>query len=93
MILSFTDEFGSRRFQPGIYLIDGLGDGGRGSVYPGMCHDRQEFVQARPRQSPGGASLRKRLDASPRTVMPFRISAMRVYKDIGIGRNQSPRPS
>ena len=89
---AFAQQLGDRRFQPGFNLVDGRINAGRRVVNPRMGHDRQELVHAGPRDAPRRTTFCEGLDAGSCGFMPLGIRAVRVDQDIGVGRDQLPRP-
>ena len=59
MLAGLGEQLGDGRFEPGIDLVQRLGDRRRRVIDPRMAHDREKLVNARPWQPPGDAPLRQ----------------------------------
>ena len=86
-------QFRNRGFESCVHLVQRLFKGGGRIVDARMAHDGDEFVDARPRQTPPHPALGKLPDAGTGGLVSFRIGAVRVNQDVGVDGTQPPRPS
>ena len=89
----FSQQRHIGRFQPGIDLINGSRQWRGWFENFWMGHDGDEFMQARPWESPLRLAFRQSCHLLAGGLMPFGIFAMRIDKNIGVDRNHVPRPS
>lgn len=92
MIAGFCQEHERGRIKPGVNLLHGLLYRRRRFVNPRMRDDRQEFVNTRPGNRPFDAAFRKALYYRGSRFVPFAVAAVRIYQDVGVDRDQPPRP-
>lgn len=87
MRLRFTDQRQARRLKPSVDLRQCLGSGRRRVEYSRVGHNREELVQARPRQRPSHTTLSEILNTRRRLPVPLAIRAMCIDQNVGVGRD------
>ena len=92
-LIGFRQQDQRRRLKPGLDLIQSADYRCRRVIDSGMCHDGQEFMQAGPRNCPCRAPFGERRNRVRSRAVERSILAMRVNQNVGINRNQAPRPS
>lgn len=91
--LDLGEENKARSFEPRLYLIQrGFQRAGR-SEDPRMGDNREELVDAGPRDAPGRSVLGELRDPCGRCPVPLGIFAVSVDEEIRIDRDHPPRPS
>ena len=90
---SLRKQNDSRGFEPGLDLVKRHVERGGRVVDSRMGHNRQEFVEARPRDGPWQLSLSEFGDALGGDGMPGRVRAVRVNEKVRINGDQAPCPS
>ena len=89
----FREQAYRRGSEPGLDLVQCLRHCGRRVVNRRMGGNADELVHARPWQPPGRTPFRKPPDAGPGRLVPVRIGAVGVDQNVGIDRDQLPRPA
>jgi hypothetical protein len=87
------EEHQARRLEPSRDGLYGQLTGRRRIEHPGMRDDGEEFVNARPRDCPRSGAGDEPLQGVPGGLVPLHLLAVRVDEEVGVDRDQPPRPS
>ena len=93
MLIGLSEKNDRGRFQPCVDLLDCGGQRGRRIVDARVGDDREKFMQAGPGNRPGRTSFGQLRDATRGTRVERRIAPVRVNENVGVERDQEPRPS
>lgn len=92
MLLCFSKQRQRRGFLPSTNLIQSSFKRRRRQINPGMRHDRQKFMQARPRDGPGCGAFSELPDTLRCRCMKRCIGTVRIDQNIGVDGDHPPRP-
>jgi hypothetical protein len=93
VLVGLGEQNDRRRLQPRVDLLDCGGQGCRRIVDARMGGDGEEFMQTGPRDGPRRTSFSEFRDATRGARVKRRISPVRVNENVGVERDQEPRPS
>ena len=89
----FREGHYTGRFEPRADLLQRFrGCRGRGED-PFVRNDGEEFMQTGPRQCPGGGAFGQVTHACGGGLVPLAVTTVSVNEDVGVDRDQPPRPS
>lgn len=91
MFIADADESQTGCLMPKIHHAQQFARGGGIGMKLPVRHDREEFVNARPRNGPRFAARDQSLDGSACCVVPIETLKMRVNEDVGVDSNHGCR--
>lgn len=93
MLLGLGKNHEGGGLQPSIDLIERRGQWRRRIIDAVMRDDSEKLVQARPRDRPSRRTRREVGDASFCNSVELRVLTAGMNEEVGIDRDQEPRPS